>query len=170
MKCDRIEELLPGYVEGDLSEEDKLLVDRHLAKCALCRESFKVYADLERRLAEIKSEMPLPAAVYSGVAAKLGLRKRRISPAAIWNVPFVTGLVTAICALILFVYREPLRELYPGVMAAVSKIVSDFSTALPGWIVHIAGGETWVLYCVYMLLVFLTILIGGITLNRFIHE
>lgn len=170
MKCDQVEDLLPGYVGGDLSEEDKLLVDRHLAGCAFCRESIKVYADLERRLIELKSEMPLPAVVYSGVAARLRLRKRRRSPAAIWNVPFVTSLVTVICALILLVYREPLKELYPGIMAAATRIVSDFSTALPGWIVQIAGGETWVLYCVYMLLAFLTILIGGLTLNRFIHE
>jgi hypothetical protein len=170
MKCDQVEDLLPGYFGGDLSEEEKLLVDKHLAGCALCRESCTVYSDLERHLVDLKSEMPLPAAVYGGVAARLGLRKKRISPAAIWNAPFVTGLVTAICALILFVYREPLKELYPGVTAAVSRIVSDFSTFLPEWIVHASGGETWVLYCVYLLLAFLTILIGGLTLNRFIHE
>ncbi len=170
MKCDEVEELLPSYVGGDLSEEDELLVDRHLAGCALCRESFAVYADLERRLVDLKSEVLLPETVYGGVAVRLGLRKKRISPAAVWNAPFITCLVTAICASILFVYRESLRELWPGVMAAVSRIVSDFSTALPGWIVHVFGGETWILYSVYMLLAFLTILIGGLTLNRFIHE
>lgn len=48
MKCGDIEEILPGYLDGALSEEEKRKVEEHLALCPGCRECL---ADLEKAVA-----------------------------------------------------------------------------------------------------------------------
>ncbi len=55
MKCNVAIELLSGYIDGELSNELKLEVERHLAKCASCKEELEELRQIDEyvRNAEI---------------------------------------------------------------------------------------------------------------------
>ena len=56
MKCDRMAELLPDYLQEDLSHEQADQVEEHLELCAKCREEVALW----RNLAMIPEEQPSP--------------------------------------------------------------------------------------------------------------
>jgi predicted anti-sigma-YlaC factor YlaD len=58
MNCNRMEELLPAYLEGDVSEMDRAAIERHLAACVECRGMLAQFRDLESSLATLKSSVP----------------------------------------------------------------------------------------------------------------
>jgi len=51
MECERLEELLPSFLEGALSQEEKALVESHLAGCPDCRGLLAVLARTQQALA-----------------------------------------------------------------------------------------------------------------------
>ena len=51
MECERLEELLPSFLEGALSQEEKALVESHLAGCPDCRGLLAVLARAQQALA-----------------------------------------------------------------------------------------------------------------------
>ena len=57
MKCEQSAELLPDYLAGNLSLEQKHVVEQHLEQCAECRED----AALWRKLSLLPAEQPSPA-------------------------------------------------------------------------------------------------------------
>lgn len=50
MECERLEELLPSFLEGALSQEEKALVESHLAGCPDCRGLLAVLARTQQAL------------------------------------------------------------------------------------------------------------------------
>jgi len=46
MKCEEIGELLPDYLQGSLKAEQDVLVERHIAECADCREEVAIWKKL----------------------------------------------------------------------------------------------------------------------------
>jgi hypothetical protein len=74
--------LLPWYANGQLGEEDRLTVARHLESCPDCRREFSEWADLRREILEAYATQPGPSptlagAVFSKVAAEARLAARR---------------------------------------------------------------------------------------------
>lgn len=56
MRCEEIQELLPEYWAGSAKSQDRELVNSHLAECADCRESSRLWS----MLGELPDEQPGP--------------------------------------------------------------------------------------------------------------
>jgi len=61
MNCQRIEELLSAYLEGDLSPEDKREVEAHLEACSSCSELLSALRETQEALAGFPELEPSPA-------------------------------------------------------------------------------------------------------------
>jgi predicted anti-sigma-YlaC factor YlaD len=170
MNCNQVEDLLSRYIEGDLCGEESLIVEEHIAGCARCRESYAAYKLLEESLVGLKGELPSPAAISGKIMQRLGLMKKRRRAGIICSFPFVASLAVLVCSVILFVYHESLEQLLARIGKTYIGAAEFFSENMPRWIIQVAGGETWVLLSVYVLLTLLIILIGGLTVTRFIQE
>jgi hypothetical protein len=53
MSCKQIEKLLSPYLENDLSQEKKTLVENHIKKCPQCSELLSLMREAKNSLAEI---------------------------------------------------------------------------------------------------------------------
>jgi putative zinc finger protein len=94
------EELLSGHVDGTLTNEERAVVDAHLATCATCREEVELAGEALMAL-EALEEQPVPFGVTGPVMAEAGRRFERRG--AVWGrIQWGAGLATA-AALVLVV-------------------------------------------------------------------
>jgi putative zinc finger protein len=70
------EELLSGYVDGTLTNEERAVVDAHLATCATCGEEVELAREALMAL-EALEEQPVPFGVAGPVMAEAGRRFER---------------------------------------------------------------------------------------------
>jgi hypothetical protein len=81
MNCRNIKTMFPDYLIGDLSQQDKLLVQTHLADCTSCRSELESLSTVWTKLGVLPEEEPserLRAGFYSMLAAyKQGLQQER---------------------------------------------------------------------------------------------
>jgi anti-sigma factor RsiW len=78
MTCKEIEDLLPGMIDGALSETDKKHVEAHLEKCASCRKAFadlRVSDDRVRSLEEVEPPPWLKTRVMARVREEAGQKE-----------------------------------------------------------------------------------------------
>lgn len=118
--CSDIENLLPLYEEGVLSDAEKRLVEEHLAHCdACCRE----LADLRKAAAMVRGlpEAALPPWFEEKIMARV--RKEAESQAKNWfwplrfKIPVSLAATLVIAVLAVFIYRageEPVQSVLPG--------------------------------------------------------
>jgi predicted anti-sigma-YlaC factor YlaD len=73
------EELLAGYVDGALSDEERAAVESHLAGCARCRQESGLATRAVATLRTIDEE-PVPVGVMSPVHQEIARRRSRPAP------------------------------------------------------------------------------------------
>jgi len=61
MECERVLELLMGYLDGELPEEERSRVERHLASCESCRREERAYRRLSDMTESIEFVEPTEA-------------------------------------------------------------------------------------------------------------
>ena len=117
MNCHKARGLLPGYLDGAVSEREHAQLCAHLATCASCRVELEQYHLLAARLANVE-----PVAAPTGLALQIRLRASEEStfrPAVVrlWSrialisenilkplaVPAFGGVVTAFAVFVLLV-------------------------------------------------------------------
>lgn len=169
MSCRETEDLLPRYIEGDLSSREELLVRSHLEACARCSESYAVYLRLEESLVGLKTELPAPEILARNVMRRVSGagKRRRFSPAAIWNFPVIANFLLIMAAIIFYTYREAIGRIAPVIGSGFVSAIESFSESLPRWISQAAGGDPWVLASLLVLCALLMILTGGFAVVRF---
>ncbi len=77
MNCQRVRELLPAYVDGDLEPEDRDRVSQHLGACAGCSQRLAVHRQLVAALPELPGppgEAVVAARLRAHVMAQVGGR------------------------------------------------------------------------------------------------
>jgi len=62
------DELLAGYVDGSATSEERAMVDRHVAACAVCQEEVQLAADARAALISLP-ELGAPGLAEAGVLA-----------------------------------------------------------------------------------------------------
>ena len=75
MTCDRIEELLAPYLEGELGDEERRLVDLHLEDCPDCRRLFAALTETQAALRSFP-ELEISEALRARLRAIPGQKKR----------------------------------------------------------------------------------------------
>lgn len=99
------EDLLTGYVDGALSQDERAVVDAHLADCAVCREEVELAARAVTALAALTEE-PVPLGVMGPVLAEARGGQRRSEP--LWQrAQWAAGLAAAACLVLLAVVVLP---------------------------------------------------------------
>lgn len=89
------EELLAGYVDGALTEEERAEVDAHLATCRTCREEAELSTLAVAALAELP-EQPVPLGVMNPVAAEIRRRSAGTARGPWWGrLQWAAGLAAA---------------------------------------------------------------------------
>jgi predicted anti-sigma-YlaC factor YlaD len=86
MTCQRFEELLSAYLEGELAAAEKAAVDAHLAACPECAVLLALMKDMTRAMAAFGEVEPSPALLsrlYAIPAAKRE-KKRLFRPVFDW--------------------------------------------------------------------------------------
>jgi anti-sigma factor RsiW len=61
MTCERFEELLSAYLEGELSGEEKREMDIHIASCSACAELLSAFRETQEALSGFPEVEPGPA-------------------------------------------------------------------------------------------------------------
>lgn len=81
MKCDLSHEVLSGYLDGELTEKQKRLVEEHLKRCTSCREELEELQRLDQHMRAVEIEEPSREFVF-GLNRKVidaVTKKRRFS-------------------------------------------------------------------------------------------
>ncbi len=144
--CEKSKKLLPGYVLGDLSQNDRLLVERHVAECSSCREDL---ARISNAMRFLKNHDPAGDAA-SGLSEK---RRKRV----IWImghpflafcavhhklVSFVVSIIlTALIVTALFFMKYYVRP--DSALAPVEISVPDAEEGNPPELENSPDSEAW---------------------------
>jgi len=120
--CDAVDPFLSAFADGELSQGDRLVVERHLSGCARCRAavaSFREWGAILRETAASEATRDLsaigwpPAPVAGPEAARLTPRGKLFYDVARWAHPWpVFAGAAALVALIIGVgvWRAPVPE------------------------------------------------------------
>jgi len=62
MSCEEIKELMMGYIDGELSDEQRKQVEKHLEECEKCRDEYKSFVQIKEvtedmKLADLKEDI-----------------------------------------------------------------------------------------------------------------
>lgn len=167
--CSHIEGLLSRYSEGDCTDPERRLVAEHLRTCSMCRESYELYALLERSLEERRSERPPAAATAAAVARRLGLRRRRPMD-VILSAQSITIFISLVIAAVFIVYRQHITVATSRLAGPVGNALVELSNILPAALLKATGGVTWILITVSMLIAVLIALAYHMTAMRYAHR
>jgi anti-sigma factor RsiW len=170
MTDDHIEELLPRYIEGDLTSEERRAVDEHLSSCEDCSDALGLYISLEQALVSFKKERPSPRITYSRIARRLPLDPV-FSPVSLLRSPTILGsAAVALIAILTILFREELGIALTRFSGLSFGSLSGSFETLPDWIVGISGGNVWMLVLIVALETLLFSLATGFTVLRMIRD
>ena len=62
--CERAQDLISAYVDGEITAEEKAELNEHVAQCASCADMLAVYSEISRAMAE---DVEPPASLREGV-------------------------------------------------------------------------------------------------------
>jgi len=173
--CERIEAMLPAFVEGGLAAGDEALVRAHVASCASCRESLATFSALEESLVSRRSEVPPAAAFIPALAtapapsrARAQARPRLVAALrAITSVPGVSIILVVWSAMFLLRFRGTVGEIFTWTtLERLSAITHRISGALVG----VSGGDPYTLAAMYVALALLVLGSTGAITLRFIRN
>lgn len=154
MNCNRIEELLVQYLEGDLSADEWQTVDAHVASCAECRRSLETFVSLEESLGRLKEAVPSWKAAEARFSRRAGLEKRRSIPELVFNAPFIAGLSFVALGVVLYVRGN---MIFPAIQSLGPRFAASFDSlaqSLSRIFADAAGMNVTVLVAIYGLLTF----------------
>lgn len=169
MNCDRIEQLLSRYHEGDVTDVERAAVAGHLGSCSRCRESSAAFAALEQTLVARRNELPRPGAISDAVVVRLGVRRKRAFRASRWITPAVPAIAVLAVFLPFLVRRDSLTGITGRIAAGYGAFVALF-TGLPERIVSAAGGEYWILFSIYFALTVSFAIAGRIVCKHILQD
>lgn len=121
-KCRDVENLLPLYPEGALSESERRVVEDHLAECAVCRKELAYLqkaGKLVNQLSPIEEPPWFQQKIMARVreeAARKGFVKKWFYPLRI-KIPVQVAATIVIAVLAVYLYRsgnEQVKEIMPG--------------------------------------------------------
>ena len=78
ISCERIEEMLIDYIEGELEREERKIVFDHIARCERCSTSYSAFLSLEKALVSMKDEVPSYKHTLEMVSSKLGIKRENV--------------------------------------------------------------------------------------------
>ncbi len=99
--CEHLEELLSGYVDGELNESDRLRVKQHLAECHQCALKVIAMNEMKHNTAHIQFQDP-PPEVWDEHAKGIFERSTR----GLGWILYVAGAILYIVAMVSFLWKS----------------------------------------------------------------
>jgi anti-sigma factor RsiW len=149
MNCDRIEELIPRYLERDLGEEEERAIASHLASCAQCRRSLETFTELERSLRELEAAVPSWRMAEARLTRGLGLKRRRALPELVFTAPSLAGLSFIVLGIVLFLKASALAFAFRSVGARLAISLDAFTQGFSRLFADVAGLNLGLLLSIY---------------------
>lgn len=114
MNCEKFENLISGYLDGELSDAERKECEAHISSCEKCAASLEEYSSLEKMLKE--SESPLPDEGYwAGFDARMREKVDKAAEKAPWwnfflviKRPPAQWLAAAVTLMIIVVFGMPI--------------------------------------------------------------
>ena len=76
MECSIILDLLSPYIDNEVTEEERELVEKHLSECPSCAEEYHILKSVLNELSLIE-DRDLPAGFHEDLMNKIGVKKKR---------------------------------------------------------------------------------------------
>lgn len=132
MNCEKFENLISGYLDGQLSDVEQKQCSEHLSSCSKCAVSLKEYTSFEKILKEAESPLP-DEAYWAGFDARLREKIDATAEKAPWwnfflilKRPPAQWAAAAVTLLIIMVFGMPiLREIAFGGRPSNSKMAGS---------------------------------------------
>ena len=128
--CDKIDEMLPLYIDGSLSQEETAEVAGHLAQCRECARSLETYRSLENSLSSMPGIAADARAVADSVTRRLGLERRRHIAPVFSRMSIVWSIAVATAAIILFVSRI---DFVSVILSGQERFIETAGKTMEGW-------------------------------------
>lgn len=110
MKCDFPIELLSGYIDNELDEKEKILVEDHLQTCPVCQQELEELKRLDSYLKTREIEEPSREFIF-GLNRRVMERVRkkpRIKSIFVWRfTPIFVPVAAAVLVLIVLINTQP---------------------------------------------------------------
>jgi anti-sigma factor RsiW len=168
--CERIEALLPAFVEGDLAPGEAAAVSAHVESCAACAESLAAFTVLEQSLVSRRTEVPSPAAYLPAVAPVSAPAHSRLIGAfrGLMSLPGVSIMLTMWATLLALSFS-------PKIAGGVSRYSSlERWQALADGAVKLLtrglGDNVWVMIAAYAMLTIVILGSMGSIAYRFVRR
>jgi anti-sigma factor RsiW len=170
--CPHIESLLPAYVDGELTPEERGRVDAHVGECEECRQALAFFVGLEETLVARRHARPSDRAAARRVARRLGYRWNFLPDFGLRGA--VAGAVVGL-AIALFVSWGALRDFMAR--AATFQIGSDFRAGVTealrvvtSGLESVSAGSEWMWAAVYAGCLALIFLSGAWMVLRWVRD
>jgi len=170
MNCERVERLLPAFIDGELSSDESAMVQEHISVCQRCAGSYAVYSTLERSLTELKQELPPPESVYTPLLVKLTAARRRSRLRAAFSLQSISAFTLLACSMVLYLYRYAINGLFVRLGDGYTAALRFISEDIPDLIIRAGGGASWALYSIFTFLILLILATAGFALMKFAEE
>ncbi|MGD1048500.1 MAG: zf-HC2 domain-containing protein [Candidatus Krumholzibacteriaceae bacterium] len=152
MNDNHIEELIPRYLDDDLSDDERSMVAEHLASCAECRSSLETFTALEKSLVELGAAVPSWKTAKARFGRRFGFGKRRSLASLVFNVPVLLGLSFVALGVVLFLRGKLILLSLGSLGPRLSAPLAGFQGVFSRWFAAAAGTDTAVLLWIYGLL------------------
>ncbi|MCX6173970.1 MAG: zf-HC2 domain-containing protein [Ignavibacteriales bacterium] len=100
MKHKKIQKRFLLYIDGDLTETEKLLIEQHLTECSSCKKHFEELANIWNE--EIKLEQPLPSpALWYALKNRMEEKTRNPGRVSITNAKLLLNTAFTVAVVVL---------------------------------------------------------------------
>jgi anti-sigma factor RsiW len=136
-KCSAIENLLPLYSEGTLSDAEKRVVEEHLSDCAACQKEL-AYLQKAGQLVNHLSDVEEPPWFQQKIMARVREEAGKKSFAQKWfyplriKIPVQIMATIVIAVLVVYIYRsgdEQVKQILPGAAKPVIEMQKEQAPA-----------------------------------------
>lgn len=176
MTCERIEELLPLYVEGDISGDDRRLLEAHLEGCAACRESLAASRSIEAALVSRRELLPDASRTAAAVIERLRPHRSErpyYRPYYGWiGARALAFVLLVVAAAALYIFRGAVADFVDFMEREGGPAAEAYSRGVgewTRWVVHATGGDDFTLLLVLLGTTALMLAAGGWMVLRLVR-
>jgi anti-sigma factor RsiW len=170
MNCEQIEERLPAYAAGELSQDDSATVQQHIAECALCAESFVIYQQLEQSLLARRELRPSSRAAARLASRQVGFRRSREVLRGLCSWPAMASVSFIAFGVALLFRSDLLKGLSGGLQVGFPTRLSAWLQALANAASTVEAGNEFTLLAVHLSVVALIMAAGSWMVLRYVRE
>jgi predicted anti-sigma-YlaC factor YlaD len=167
MNCRDIDELVPRYLEGEASDEERLAFEGHVASCAQCAESLEAFKEIDTSLVRMKETLPSWKRAEARFMRSTSSGARRPALSLIWNTPVVCGLLFVVLGVVLFIQGRPLAYGMEIVGSRLSVAQHEIGLAVARFLSDMQSLDLAVLVSLCLILTVIPLVAFGFAVQRF---